>query len=851
MTAVPNLQPDLAVAAAFLEALTGSADTPVTFQTFHDREKGKLAVHRYGTLAECATWLTSQNRKGAGVYVTVNATDGKGRTKANITGLRALFVEDDAGAIADPAALEPPPSIIVQSKKGAHIYWLLQPGEDVRRAEPAIAALIHHLGTDAKVKDVSRVLRLPGFYHMKGEPFMVTLQHADDSARYTIDQLLAVYPPPPPDPRPARAVPSAPVGAPRTDAELDAHYARNALAGAAREVAACAEGGRNNLLNTQAFKMGTFVGAGVLDYDTAEEELIRAGVAAGLPESEAKATVRSGLRGGEKKPHDMDKVRAERKQHAKAMPPRPPVGSAAPVPAPVPEPAAEPVSLEEFKAAKGTPVPEILAKLGAVVTREEPWKAGGRKWFVEVCPWADDPEGHVAHVAQFPKGSIVAGCSHPACAGKKWSDFKAAYAPKKAPPKVREVRGTEWPPIPTDVPANEHEMLANYVVLVGTEKVWDRRKSAIVTPAAMKLAHGDDFKAWAKDPDRLMVDADKLVFKPEGSEPGELNLFSGLPVLTVGDPEGVTAWMDHALKMAGYNAELMHWIVTRLAYKVQNPGKKIASSIVIHGEQGTGKNLFFAPLIAIFGRYGAVVGQQQIESPYTDWLSGKLMLVADEVASRGERYHVKNKLKALITSDMLAINEKFVSTRWERNCADIHFLSNDHIPLVVERGDRRYCVTRDDEVTDEAYNAKLAAVDPGALKAALLAWDCGGFHAHTKPPETKAKRALLDLTQEPADRFVDLWLAGDLPVPAVGATSADLYKAYDIWSKTSGERKVVQSAIEFGRHVGARLTRFSVWYSSRTTWAWSTNGEKPSFDDLESFQKALALWVEREQRARL
>jgi hypothetical protein len=41
--------------------------------------------------------LSHLNEQGAGIFVTVNETDGKGRKRENITRVRAVWQEDDDG----------------------------------------------------------------------------------------------------------------------------------------------------------------------------------------------------------------------------------------------------------------------------------------------------------------------------------------------------------------------------------------------------------------------------------------------------------------------------------------------------------------------------------------------------------------------------------------------------------------------------------------------------------------------------------------------------------------------------------------------------------------------------------
>lgn len=80
-------------------------------------------------------------------------------------------------------------------------------------------------------------------------------------------------------------------------------YARHALERAAEELRATPAGqGRNNVLNAKAFALGRFVGAGLVDQVEVERVLLGAARAAGLPEDEARATLRSGLEGGRAQP---------------------------------------------------------------------------------------------------------------------------------------------------------------------------------------------------------------------------------------------------------------------------------------------------------------------------------------------------------------------------------------------------------------------------------------------------------------------------------------------------------------------------------------------------------------------
>ena len=81
----------------------------------------------HGPLSKVSRVLAKLNDKGAGVFVTVNETDGNGRKKSNIVAARALWVDSDNGPLPDDLPLKP--EIIVETSPGKeHGYFLLADG---------------------------------------------------------------------------------------------------------------------------------------------------------------------------------------------------------------------------------------------------------------------------------------------------------------------------------------------------------------------------------------------------------------------------------------------------------------------------------------------------------------------------------------------------------------------------------------------------------------------------------------------------------------------------------------------------------------------------------------------------
>lgn len=186
------------MAGVYVRTLAGDTQAPMTWQVFDDsgQEEGwKLAKVLHGTLRDRGRQLVDLQEQRRGVFCAVNETDLRGRKAANVTRVRALFCDFD-GPWPDDWHL--PPSMIVQSNHGPHAYWLVDDC-DMSAFKAAQQRLARHYGSDPKVCDLPRVLRVPGFLHLKREPFRVELVCAP-GYRYRMAEILdgiAALPEPP------------------------------------------------------------------------------------------------------------------------------------------------------------------------------------------------------------------------------------------------------------------------------------------------------------------------------------------------------------------------------------------------------------------------------------------------------------------------------------------------------------------------------------------------------------------------------------------------------------------------------------------------------------------------------
>lgn len=342
------------------------------------------------------------------------------------------------------------------------------------------------------------------------------------------------------------------------------------------------------------------------------------------------------------------------------------------------------------------------------------------------------------------------------------------------------------------------ELLERFALVYGQGgTVFDHKEHMLMALGDMGHAcvRRELHRAWMEHPSRSIVRVREVDFDPSGTKPGvTCNLFAGWPTTP---KAGECGKLLHLLwHMCGGEANqkaLYDWVLKWLAYPLQHPGAKMKSTIVIHGPQGTGKNMFFDEYMKLFGDYGRVLDQAALEDKFNDWASRKLFLLADEVVARTEVYHLKNKLKALITGDRIRINPKNLQAYEEDNHANLVFLSNEAMPVVLEEDDRRHAVIwTPDKLTEAFYLEALEEIRNGgtaALHDYLLRLDLTGFTNGTNPPMTQAKRELIGLSQDSPQRFLDELYGNDIPgVKPRPALSKEWYELYKVWCGKEGVR---------------------------------------------------------------
>ena len=358
-------------------------------------------------------------------------------------------------------------------------------------------------------------------------------------------------------------------------------------------------------------------------------------------------------------------------------------------------------------------------------------------------------------------------------------------------------------------------LLKNFALRYGTDEVWDGEQRTTMQVKNLRLVFGGPYvNAWLAHPERRLLYEGQIAFEPGKELPeGHVNLFDGFAMTPIECTEDdVRPMIDLARHLCSLSArtkegldrvyeQVMQW----LAYPLQNPGAKLRFALVFHGPQGTGKNLFFDCVRSMYGKYGRMVGQTELEDKFNGYLSGKLMLIGNEVVTRQELFHHKNKLKWVITEPEIPIRGMHQEVRWESNHAQVVFLSNELQPVALEKDDRRHLVVYTPAAEDQDLYLRVADFlrNDGAAKWMyyLLKVDTEGFNEFTKPMMTEAKQALIDLGLKPAERFANEWLDGYLELPLQVCSAEQLYRVFRKWCDLNGERGVWVPQAQFTKNV--------------------------------------------------
>lgn len=195
-----------------------------------------------------------------------------------------------------------------------------------------------------------------------------------------------------------------------------------------------------------------------------------------------------------------------------------------------------------------------------------------------------------------------------------------------------------------------------------------------------------------------------------------------------------------------------------VAHTVRRPEQRIIATLVLRSEHGVGKGFFAETLMAgLLGKSSvAVCSLRDVTGDFNDCIEGKTFILIDEVYK--SKKSTTDALKSFQGNATLPLRRKHKPVVAVDNFINFVITSNDHIPLTIEDGDRRFWVPqfiKHSESKDETGRflndtLKPWLVHQGGLQLVrdyLETVDLRRYRATGEPPVTQSKGDISGFSQ--------------------------------------------------------------------------------------------------------
>lgn len=292
------------------------------------------------------------------------------------------------------------------------------------------------------------------------------------------------------------------------------------------------------------------------------------------------------------------------------------------------------------------------------------------------------------------------------------------------------------------------------------------------------------------------------------TDPNTFSVFQGYEYEELEDyDENIIApFLNHIHdNIANGNDEMYNYILNWLAFIFQNPEGKTGTSLVLTGEQGTGKNTFTDTICDLMKRYCVrnLTNFSEIVGKFNSIIENKKLIICNEMGCSDTNMHLDfNSLKSVNTEDQVRVADKFLPGRTIKNTINLIILSNFFDPVKVEDGDRRYAVCEVSEAhkNDWDYFEKIRNGRTEAFYQNLLTFFMKrklGKIDFTKIPKTDIREALMESSKSPYELFIQDFIRDFKD----GISTDKAYSFYKMWATINGysaREKGIQKNI-FGR----------------------------------------------------
>jgi Family of unknown function (DUF5906) len=232
------------------------------------------------------------------------------------------------------------------------------------------------------------------------------------------------------------------------------------------------------------------------------------------------------------------------------------------------------------------------------------------------------------------------------------------------------------------------------------------------------------------------------------------------PIIKLGDTQQAERWVQHVHRV--FPNEAAH-IIRWLAFKVQNPGKKVNHALVMGGPQGIGKDTLLDPVKYAVGAWNFTeVSPTQMLGRFNGFVKSVILRIS-EARDLGDTdrfsFYDHTKVYTAAPPDVLRVDEKHLREHSVFNVCGVIITTNhksDGIYLPAD--DRRHFVawseiTKDD-FTEAYWNDLWHWYEDGGnghVAAYLGTLDLSDFNPKAPPPKTAAFWDIVDANRAPED----------------------------------------------------------------------------------------------------
>ena len=137
--------------------------------------------------------------------------------------------------------------------------------------------------------------------------------------------------------------------------------------------------------------------------------------------------------------------------------------------------------------------------------------------------------------------------------------------------------------------------------------------------------------------------------------------------------------------------EVMHYLLARYAFRLQNPGLRSHLCVVYFGEEGGGKSTFIDTIYKLFGQYAIQIEKaKKLYESHSTYEKEKCFICVNEAAGT-DNFENSEVLKTRITENKLHINPKGVQAYEIDNYCDYDMTTNNmNVVKITDSSTRRW-----------------------------------------------------------------------------------------------------------------------------------------------------------------